>query len=261
VTTPTAAAPTPTAAASTHGADAPAKPRKHKTNAVKSSQQITKYFQPRQKSATDKDANTPINMPPKYKLPTPPTVEEGQMVTEPLARLTVSTLNVQGLQTSKVNVRDITLGEYGLVPDILILTETKSKPTHAQQVWLKLLKKRYHAFHSLVPTDEQARARVTILVSKKISEMGTIRMNKLPPHTQGYLLHVTVENPYSNPLHVVGVYCPPQPGQQDHRQQLYDACTTILCAAPETHNTAIIAGDFNAALYPTDRRSNMRSQL
>jgi hypothetical protein len=119
----------------TPGAAAPTKPRKHKATKkrpAKLSQQMRNFFQPQPKPTTDKGTSNSLNIPPRYKPPPAPSAEQSQTGIEPLARLTVTTLNVQGLLTSKMNVRDITLGKYGPVPDILILTETKSKPTHAR---------------------------------------------------------------------------------------------------------------------------------
>lgn len=98
-----------------------------------------------------------------------------------------------------------------------------------------------------------------VFVSKKIAELGAIRVNKTSAPTRGCLLHVTVENPSSNPLHVIGMYCPPHSGQQEHRQMLYQECQGILDAAPATHHTVIVAGDFNATIQPEDRVSGTTS--
>ncbi|KAF6259506.1 hypothetical protein COO60DRAFT_1002576 [Scenedesmus sp. NREL 46B-D3] len=88
-------------------AAAPTKPRTHKTTtkkAAKLSQPIRNFFQPQTKPTTNKDTSNPLSIPPKYKPPPAPSAEQSQTGTEPLARLTVTTLNVQGLLTSKMNV-------------------------------------------------------------------------------------------------------------------------------------------------------------
>eukprot|EP00882_Tetradesmus_deserticola_P015772 GHRQ01016807.1.p1 GENE.GHRQ01016807.1~~GHRQ01016807.1.p1 ORF type:complete len:640 (+),score=12.43 GHRQ01016807.1:161-1921(+) len=211
---------------------------------------ITTFFKPRQQVKPELTEKQHHKDHPRY-MPQDKTVAPADAAAP--SKLTVTTLSVQGLQTSKVNVRDITLGKYGPVPDILILTETKSKPHHAQQMWIKILRKRYHIFSSPVPKTEHARAGVMVLVSKTITELGTISTNKLPTHTQGHMLHVTVENPGSNPLHILGVYCPPQGGNQEHRSRLYKECKNFLAKTISTHDTVIVAGDFNATLQHADR--------
>lgn len=109
---------------------------------------ITNFFKPCPKQPPPKPHADPPTEPRRY---APPPLDGAPADGTASATMSVTTLNVQGLQTSKMNVRDITLGEYGPVPDIMVLTETKSKTTQVHQTWLKLLRKRYHIFNSCVP--------------------------------------------------------------------------------------------------------------
>jgi exonuclease III/ribonuclease HI len=176
--------------------------------------------------------------------------------TADIAKLSVMTLNVQGLSTSEMHVADIAAGKFGPAPDVMVLTETKAKSAWIQRTWLQLLRKSYHVYQSTVASSDNCRAGVLMAVNKRITELGAVRQQALPAAAQGYLLHVVVEAPESNPLHVVGVYCPPQQAQQELRRHIYAECEQILADNPSTHNTVVLAGDFNATIQNCDRYRN-----
>ena len=135
----------------------------------------------------------------------------------------------------------------------MVLTETKAKSVRVNRSWLQLLRKKYTVFQSLVPSSEHSKAGVLVAVAKPLTELGTIRQEFPPQGVQGYLLHVVIETPESNPLHIAGAYCPPQSKDQGLRKTIYTECEKILAGTPATHCTTIVAGDFNATIQNADR--------
>lgn len=152
-----------------------------------------------------------------------------------------------------MHIADIAANKLGPVPDVMILTKTKAKIAQMHTIWARMMRKNYHMYHSTVPATEHSRAGVLIAVSKRLTELGQIRQEPLPKEVHGYMLHVVVENPDSNPLHILGVYCPPQSTAQDLRNVIYAQCKATLAATPHTHHTTIVAGDFNATIQDLDR--------
>jgi exonuclease III len=148
---------------------------------------------------------------------------------------------------------NIVQGKYSLPPHILVMTETKLINIHTKQStsWLSMMRKAHHMYHSAVPNTNSPQAGVTIAVEKEFVAMGTITKQPVEAALQGFLLHLTIQLPNSNPLHVLGVYCPPEYSSTTRtwcpiRLQLQRETTRILQAYPTTHHTVLVAGDFNA---------------
>eukprot|EP00775_Hariotina_reticulata_P002516 gene2516-biopygen4093 len=174
--------------------------------------------------------------------------------------LRIATVNVRGLQDSRPLLLNIMQGKYGDPPHILVLTETKMTDQTAKRpaAWLKMLQRTHHIYHSTVPAVNSPQAGVTIAIQNSLTELGNIERAPIEAALHGFLLHLKIDTPASNPLHVVGVYCPP--GYRNNsgtwspiREQVQKECSRILANFPASHHTVMIAGDFNAVLQSADR--------
>jgi hypothetical protein len=151
-------------------------------------------------------------------------------------------------------------GKYGDPPHILVMTETKliNLSTKNKLPWFNMLHRTHHIIHSAIPDTNSPQAGVTIAINKTMLETGTIRRQRVEAALDGFMIHMTLELPASNPLHIIGVYCPtgyktPTRTWCPVRLQIQKECSRILSTLPETHHTVILAGDFNAVLQAQDR--------
>ena len=166
--------------------------------------------------------------------------------------LKIATWNVRGINKRLVDLKAM-LSTAADKPHILILTELKIK---TNQKGLKRTLKDYHVFTSLRAGIHKAQAGMLIAVCREWSALAIITVQPAG-ELQGHYLQLTIELPHSHPLHVAGVYCPS--GVMPLRRSIYQRCHQLLQEKPAAHHTIIIARDFNAALFNTDRYSNMCS--
>jgi len=135
--------------------------------------------------------------------------EQAKHITPDLLR--VATVNVRGMQDSRLLVLNIMQGRYGPAPPhILIMTETKLINLHTKHrsPWLNMMRRTHNLYHSTLPNTNSPQAGVTIAIDKSFAESGNIDRKQVDAALEGFLLHLTIELPSSNPLHVLGVYCP-----------------------------------------------------
>jgi hypothetical protein len=92
-----------------------------------------------------------------------------------------------------------------------------------------------------------------IAVCREWSALATITVQPAGA-LQGHYLQTTIELPHSRPIHIAGVYCPS--GVMPLRKSIYQQCHQLLQDKFAADHTVIIAGDFNAALFDSDRHSN-----
>jgi exonuclease III len=143
-------------------------------------------------------------------------------------------------------------------PDVVVLTETKMTKKrikhNIQQADRKVFAQRYDA-HATNALGGAPRAGVLLLLKK--DTFPTSRT--LPPPAtaadalRGHVVHVRAETMLGEALELMGVYnpCTSAPGASDTR-------TAVLHALTRSRRKAdgiplLVAGDFNAALYDTDR--------
>ena len=97
-----------------------------------------------------------------------------------------------------------------------------------------------------------------MLVHKKYAKVGAAAQQTVPTECKGYILHVTVGMPYTATLHLVGVYMPCNAAHVHMRPVVYKHLSTLLQSLPE-EDTAVLAGDWNAALCDGDRAHHLTS--
>jgi ribonuclease HI len=107
-------------------------------------------------------------------------------------------------------------------------------------------------------------AGVSILIARRLADMGMVLPVQLPEHTQGYMRALQIRVETSVPLEIIGVYMPSsQPGDKHIRTQLYDVIRQRVEASrakDEAYNM-LVAGDFNAALLKTDRKNGKQRDI
>jgi len=186
--------------------------------------------------------------------------------------LHVATVNVRGLHTSKLLMMNIIQGTYGPPPHILVMTETKliSRPHRKSKVakttlpWMKIISRTHHIVHSKVQDVNSPQAGVTVAIDKNVIDNSNVTRVPTDPALEGFLLHIQLEMPTSNPFHIVGIYCPPEHETTQRRwcptrMQLYQECGRIAREYPASQHTIMIAGDFNAVLHDQDRVTTNKS--
>jgi Reverse transcriptase (RNA-dependent DNA polymerase) len=117
------------------------------------------------------------------------------------------------------------------------------------------IKTQYTAYHSTTNTGNGG---LLMLVHKKYAKVGAAAQQAVPTECKGYILHVTVGMPYTATLHLVGVYIPCDAAHVHMRPVVYKHLSTLLQSLPE-EDTAVLAGDWNAALCDGDRAHQLTS--
>ncbi len=158
--------------------------------------------------------------------------------------LSVATINIRGFTQALDDVQHILETRS---PDVLILTETKRRTTQ-----LHLPKRMHQTYASYCTATDCGSAGVIILVQRRYSDRGTVQQMPVPQACKGYLLHLAITMPHTRTLHVVGTYMPGAPERDENRKAAYSQLTDILQKVPPA-DTVTISGDWNAALYDSDR--------
>jgi exonuclease III len=147
-------------------------------------------------------------------------------------------------------------------PHLVVLTDHKYART---QDSLKRLLNDYLVHLNPIPSTatngyKEPRYGVVIAVTQPLCKMGTVLNIPLQNETLGqYIMHVLIELPESTPLHVLGVYCPPNGEAKKVRDSIYQECTTVLAQAKESRHTVLLAGDWNGTVQNNDRASSRAS--
>ena len=95
-----------------------------------------------------------------------------------------------------------------------------------------------------------------ILTSNKYADtLTTIEANK---DTAGYLAHVTVGTPNAAITHSIETYMLNDKPQA--RQAVHICIQRYISQCEYTHHYMLVAGDWNATMYPTDRSHNKYNQ-
>ena len=180
--------------------------------------------------------------------------------------LHIATWNARGLYSSKEDLHhmlshlEATQGE---VPHIIVLTEVKQRRMHN---WIHQHMRHYHIFGSFAhsPTDTQhkkargsnkkrAKAGVIIALRKDWLMLGTSFAASLPSTLGGYVAQVHIQLPDSAPLTVIGMYCP------HNLQKRHNIYSILVDMHTTTTDPMVVAGDFNATTFDSDRRSHKRT--
>eukprot|EP00882_Tetradesmus_deserticola_P009228 GHRQ01009733.1.p1 GENE.GHRQ01009733.1~~GHRQ01009733.1.p1 ORF type:complete len:724 (-),score=88.22 GHRQ01009733.1:166-2166(-) len=143
-------------------------------------------------------------------------------------------------------------------PHLVVLTDHKYTKKHDT---LKTLLSGYQVFLNPLPTSRtgdptEPRFGVVVAVTQPLCELGTVQSVPLHDNTLGqYVTHVLIDLPTSTPLHILGVYSPPNGNAKPLRERIYKECTMVLTLAKENKHTVILAGDWNGTAQDNDRAS------
>ena len=163
------------------------------------------------------------------------------------------TWNVMGLTTIK---EELTQMIEEKAPDVIVLTKTKLTERTQGKGWLRSVLRDYwlhfssrvHKTQQVLEHAREGSGGLAVAVKKTLMPQGCItKLNNIEAH-RGHLVQLCMQPPKSAPIMVQGVY---MPFDQEHRLSIYQAIQGAY-KKPQ-HN--IVLGDFNAALYPTDRTS------
>lgn len=172
--------------------------------------------------------------------------------------LLITTLNVRGLGTFLPDLHNLAAddGWDGKAPDILVLTETKhSGPTGGRlAAELHAALKGYKYFTSAAPNGPESAPRAGVIIALRRSTFGTCKLTAARADgLQGHYLRVEVDGGETPRLHIAGVYNPCLSSSElaaSTRTALYQRLTADAHTAG---SALIVAGDMNAAWWPTDR--------
>ena len=172
--------------------------------------------------------------------------------------VSTATLNCRGIRTNYESIYE-NINHHK--PDIMILTETKL--TSGMKHTLKQLQRdlpEYQMHHSSQPKPNQTgtgAGGVILLIKNQYAH--TITKIEVSPALAGNLCHVCIPTHNQNQLHVIGVYMPGEnPGTQAQiYQYLQDQADQNKC----TGQKILTGGDWNSALYPTDRSTNTNNTM
>ena len=166
------------------------------------------------------------------------------------AKMRVVTWNARGLRHSGDDLTHILTTihtRHGELPHVLVLTEVKLKTVPS---WLRAALKGYHVFRSLLGGARRAQAGVVLAIRKDVPMLGKAEVVRLPASITGFMVQVDITLPDSAPLSIVGMYCP---HTLPARQHIYAEFAKLNSRTQEQRRTLLVAGDFNATLWDTDR--------
>jgi hypothetical protein len=165
--------------------------------------------------------------------PNPPSTQD-DLLTAEQQNLTLYLQNVQGISgdgkttrkaaCKRAELKQMLQRASGNHPHLVVLTDHKYART---QDSLKRLLHGYQVHLNPVPSSatngyKEPRYGVVIAVTQPLCEMGTVQNIPLHNETLGqYITHVLIELPESTPLHVLGVYCPPNGEAKKVRDSIY----------------------------------------
>jgi exonuclease III len=153
-------------------------------------------------------------------------------------------------------------------PKILIITETHLKSCrHGSIDSLRTVLSDYRVYLSSIPGKKEIRksysnkdmdhrgyAGVLLAVHKSLAHPEYTSIIPVPNTLHGYIVHIKISYPNSNPLHIIGTYCTPT--DNDIRTNIYDTLNQKVKTIAYDNEQLLLAGDWNAVLTPVERSCN-----
>ena len=188
--------------------------------------------------------------------------------------LNLVTWNVQGIHDRQSALADL-ICTYD--PFAMVFTETKLLPKQCRKPksqFKRIPGGGYRVFTSCCPQENELRtmpsnpmsddgsvllrprgkAGVMIAIKERWAQDHLIRKAAVPSDLVGYLLHVRIQLPASDPIHVVGVYRPNGPGSRPVHDRITNHLKGQMVAAGPRAQW-LIGGDLNATQRAPDRTS------
>jgi exonuclease III len=181
-------------------------------------------------------------------------MQRGKQAPPPMShKITVATLNCRGIKSSWPAIQSML---NTTKPDILILTETKL--VSCMHGMLKQVQQEagdYQMHHSSIhhPKGQKqmtpGAAGVITLISNKYAAAYT--KVEVTPTVAGYISHIKLGAENTTLTHIIGTYMPSD--KPSAKQAAYKYIEEITRQCNGTSHTMLVAGDWNATLYPGDR--------
>ena len=168
------------------------------------------------------------------------------------------TANTPSLYAHKHDVENL-LRKYK--PDTITCVDIRLLDKHRNAPWLHELLRGYKFWVSTSQDDGLGARGVLIAVKEHLAVLGKA-VRTTGDTCKGRILNVTLTLPHSLPLSITGVYGPAGNTLADNteRDQVYTRITKIQDDATVTYGKetkSLMMGDWNAALLPGDRSSNI----
>ena len=190
------------------------------------------------------------------------------------AHLNLITWNVQGIHDRQAALAELR-NKYD--PFAMVFTETKLLPKQCRKSKCRLKDipgRGYRVFTSCCPQDNALRtmpneplddsgsvllrprgkAGVMVAIKEEWAQDHLISKEKVPSDLFGYLLHLRIQLPASDPLHIVGVYRPNGSGSRPIRDRITSHLKGQMTAAGPSAQW-LVGGDLNATQRAIDRTS------
>jgi ribonuclease HI len=172
--------------------------------------------------------------------------------------LKVLTLNTLGTGDRAIaDLQTLNIGADGssIKPNVVVLTDTQKARAQNRTYWLRKTLRPYALFFSSTAQGGAGQG-VVVGVPRHWKDQGIVLNNPLPEDLQGRVLHLTISEPGRPTWHILGVYMSPSQ-TVPQRHLMYSLLHKhVLKRANLLGDLVILAGDWNAALFPTDRASH-----
>ena len=149
-------------------------------------------------------------------------------------------------------------------PDIITFVDVRLCDKHRNTPWLHELFQGYKYWVNTSQEDGAGARGVLIAVKEHLAVLG--KATRTTGDTcRGRILTITLTLPHSAPLSITGVYGPAgsTPVDENERTQMYTRITEICEETTHMYGTEtknLMMGDWNAALLPGDRASNLNHE-
>ena len=189
----------------------------------------------------------------------------GSQPGKPAESLTIMTCNVMGLTTVMHELKQLILSHS---PDVVVITETKLNKKNCNSRVIKDIFEDYTLLHSCnAPVDPLRREAnpgsldrngaggVTVAIKDLWCSSGSAKL--IPNNGQflgSHCVCVDLHPPHSDPLLICGTYMPFDRAQ---RNNIHAHLQEVM----QTYQHTVLAGDWNAALYTTDRSLQEDAEL
>ena len=143
-------------------------------------------------------------------------------------------------------------------PDILVWTEHHLPAGGKLPRWAAILLQGYKWGYTSLDAI-RGQAGILIAVHMDLLAGTDLTIPSVPVELHGYIYQVSLCRPASAPLTVTGAYMPTGCGAELTRQSIYKYVEE--CMATSANHVHLVAGDINAALYPTDRETCRKERI
>ena len=167
------------------------------------------------------------------------------------AKMKIVTVNGRGIKAKVQLMKKMMEAK----PDILVWTEHHLPAGGKLPRWAAILLQGYKWGYTSLDAI-RGQAGVLMAVHMDLLAGTDLTIPSVPVELHGYIYQMSLCRPASAPLTVTGAYMPTGCGAKMTRQSIYKYVKE--CMASSANHVHLVAGDMNAALYPTDRETGKK---